>query len=367
MGERLSVMMPVRNGAAYVREAIDSVLRQTFSEFEFLIIDDGSSDETPHILKQYADRDSRIRVFVRHHRGQVACRNELLELASNDIVACADADDICLPDRFERQLPVMMRDERLLVLGTGIVPVDAKGRRGRPWRTVTGAAVVARELGRRCCIAHPSCMMRRSDILGIGGYRPAYECAEDYDLFLRASEHGKVDNLAAVGVLYRRHEEGVSHSQALHQALSADLARATHTLRASGKLDATQGLPGAPELEDPIVASLLSPAQMEFHRAMAVTHDPNAGADEIRGALAYFLHAPINKKQALPFQRAVVRLIGRHRLDRLGLRVVARAVALGPGRFVRLLSKAGLLNPALLSMRASPGDGARPTRSGAES
>lgn len=359
--------MPVYNGAAYVGEAIDSVLRQTLGDFEFLIMDDGSTDETPHILKRYADRDRRIRLHLRQRQGQIACRNELLDLAGNDIVACADADDICLPDRFERQLPVMIGDGRLLVLGTGVIPIDARGRRGRRWRTVTGSAVVARELARRCCIAHPTCMMRRRGVLAIGGYRPGYESAEDYDLFLRASEHGKVDNLAAVGVLYRRHEESVSQTAALRQAVSADLARATHSLRTSGAPDATQGLPAPPGLEDPMLLALLSPVQMEFHRAMAVTFDAGAGPDEIRRALTYFLNAPINKKQALPFQRAVVRLIGRLRFDPLSLRVVARAVALGPRRFVRLLCQAGLRRPTLLSAQASPGGTARRPASAAAS
>jgi hypothetical protein len=339
MGTRLSVMMPVYNGATYVGEAIDSVLRQTLGNFEFLIMDDGSTDETPYILKRYAERDRRIRLHFRSRQGQIACRNELLELAGNDIVACADADDICLPDRFERQLPVITSEAGLLVLGSGVIPIDAWGRRGRPWRTVTGNAAVARELEHRCCIAHPTCMMRRKDLLALGGYRLAYESAEDYDLFLRATEHGKVDNLAAVGVLYRRHEESVSSTAALRQAVSADLARASHSIRVSGKPDTTQGLLAPPGLEDPVLLALLLPAQMELHRAMAVTYDRDAGADEIRRALAYLLHAPIGRKQALPFQRAVVRLIGRLRFDLLSLRVVARAVARGPGRFVRLLLK----------------------------
>jgi hypothetical protein len=339
MSTQLSVMMPVYNGAAYLGEAIDSVLRQTLGDFEFLIMDDGSTDETPEILKRLADRDGRIRLHLRHHRGQIPCRNELLELAGNDIVACADADDICLPDRFERQLPVMAGDESLLVLGTGVIPIDARGRRGRRWRTVTGSTAVARELARRCCVAHSTCMMRRRDILDIGGYRPAYECAEDYDLFLRASEQGKVNNLAAVGVLYRRHNGSVSQTGALRQAVSVDLARAAHSLRVEGKPDVTRDLLGPPGLESSTLQTLLSPAQMEWHRAMAIIHDPDAAADKVRRILAYLLHTPVDKKQALPFQRAVVQLVRRLRFDHLSLRVLARAVALGPGRFVRLFLK----------------------------
>jgi hypothetical protein len=335
--ELLSVVMPVYNGVAYVHEAIDSVLRQTWGTFEFLIMDDGSTDDTPVILKRYAAQDGRIRLFLRQRQGQIACRNELLQLAKADVVACADADDVCLRDRFEHQFGAITRSSDLWVLGTAIISINDKGSRRRRWRMTTGSATVGAELERRCCIAHPSCMMRRRNILGIGGYRPAYECAEDYDLFLRASEHGKVDNLDVVGVHYRQHEENVSHRHGLRQAISADLARATHLLRRTGNPDPTEGLVGPPVLEDPMLAALIPPAQMRLHRAMAITLDPNADAERIEQASEYFLRTRIGKKQALASQRAMVRLIRRRGWDSLSLRVAARAVALGPGRLIRFL------------------------------
>jgi hypothetical protein len=337
MVARLSVIMPVYNGAAHLSEALDSLLKQTLGDFELLVMDDGSSDDTPVILKRYAERDRRVRLHLRRHQGQIACRNELLQLARTNIVACADADDICLPDRFERQLATMERDGDLWILGTAVVSVDAKGARRRRWRMPTGSAAVRAELERRCCIAHPSCMMRLKHILAIGGYRPAYECAEDYDLFLRASELGKVDNLSSVGVLYRQHGDNVSHRHALRQAISTDLARATHFLRAAGHQDPTDGLATAPALDDPMLLVLIPAAQMEFHRALAYALDPLAGPDEVERAVGYFRHARIGNKQARAAQQAMLRLIGRRRFDLGSLMLAARAVALGPGRLRRLL------------------------------
>jgi glycosyltransferase involved in cell wall biosynthesis len=289
MVARLSVIMPVYNGAAHLADAVDSVLKQTLGDFELLVMDDGSSDDTPIILKRYAEQDLRVRLHPRRHQGQIACRNELLQLARTNIVACADADDICLPDRFEKQVATMEQDSDLWILGTAVVSVDAKGARGRRWRMPAGSAAVAAELKRRCCIAHPSCMMRVKHILAIGGYRPAYECAEDYDLFLRASELGKVDNLSSVGVLYRQHGDNVSRRHGLRQAISTDLARATHFLRAAGRQDPTDGLAAAPALDDPILSVLIPAAQMEFHRALAYALDPFAGPDEVelRGRLNF--------------------------------------------------------------------------------
>jgi GT2 family glycosyltransferase len=341
MVARLSVIMPVYNGAAHLSEAVDSILKQTLGSFELLVMDDGSSDDTRVILKRYAEQDRRVRLHLRRHQGQIACRNELLQLARTSIVACADADDICLPDRLETQLATMERESDLWILGTAVISVDAKGARRKRWRMPTGSAAVGAELERRCCIAHPSCMMRVKHILAIGGYRAAYECAEDYDLFLRASELGKVDNLSMVGVLYRQHRASVSRRRSLRQAISTDLARATHFLRAAGHRDPTDGLAAAPALDDPMLSALIPAAQMEFHRAMEYAFDPLADPAEVEGAVGFFRHACIGNKQARAAQRAMLRLVGRRRFDLSSLIVAARAVALGPGRLRRLLLRTG--------------------------
>ena len=231
----------------------------------------------------------------------------------------------------------MARDPALWVLGTAMVTIDAKGVCRKRRRVTTGSEAVAVDLERGCCIGHPSTMMRREPILALGGYRLAYEAAEDYDLFLRASERGKVDNLEAVGVLYREHGESVSHRHALRQALSTDLARATHALRIAGMRDPTAELAGPPDLEDPIVTALISPGQIELHRAMAVTANPDAGPEEIDRALRYFLHARVGKKQVRATQRAIVGLLRRRQIDWSSVMAMLRAIALGPGRFARLL------------------------------
>ena len=300
-------------------------------------MDDGSTDGTPAILKRYAEQDRRIRVFLRQHQGQVACRNELLRLATTDIVACADADDVCLPDRFEHQLAAMLKDSDLWVLGTAAVSIDKNGARRRPWRVPTGCVPVAAGLERRCCIVHPSCMMRTRNILALGGYRPAYACAEDYDLFLRASERGKVDNLSVVAVLYRQHGGNVSHRHRLRQAISTELARATHVLRLAGQPDPTDGRISPPALDDPLLTALFPPLQLELYRATALALSPMATAGEIGWAAELLLRARVGKKQARVAQQAMVDLISRRRFDHVSIRLALRAAAMGPGRLARLL------------------------------
>jgi GT2 family glycosyltransferase len=350
MAPLLSVMMPVYNGAAYIRDAVDSILQQTIKDFELLIMDDGSVDNTREILAAYAERDSRVRLFPRPRQGQIACRNELLQLARSGIVACADADDVYLPDRLEQQIAVMKRDSNLLVLGTATITIDGLSRRRRLNRVVTGSAEVAARLKQGCCIAHPSCMMRRAQILRIGAYREAYQSAEDYDLFLRASEHGKVDNLPVVGIFYREHDQSESQRYSQRQAISADLARATHALRIAKQPDPTDGMMHPPPLEDPMLAALLPPERMALHRAMAIALKSGARGDELESASRYFLSARIDKKQSRACQRAMIELIGKRRWHRSNLGLAARAIGLGPGRLARLLWRMHRRSPAMSSV-----------------
>src|SRR5688572_27177242 len=117
MSPDLTVLMPVYNAEQFLREAIESVLAQTFDRYEFIIIDDGSTDTSPQIIKGFAERDPRIRVFRQENLGLVATLNRGLQLARAPLVARMDADDICLPIRFETQLRCFQNRSNLGVLG----------------------------------------------------------------------------------------------------------------------------------------------------------------------------------------------------------------------------------------------------------
>ena len=100
----ISVAMSVYNGEQFLAEAIDSVLAQTFRDFELLVLDDGSSDSTPTIIKAYAAKDARIRPIIRENRGLIASLNQLLDESRAPLVARMDTDDVCLPERFAQQI-----------------------------------------------------------------------------------------------------------------------------------------------------------------------------------------------------------------------------------------------------------------------
>lgn len=324
----LTVMMPVYNAQPYLEAAVQSILSQTLKNIRLLIIDDGSTDGSGAVLTRLSRQEPRIELIRRENRGQIATRNELLERATTDIVACADADDISLPDRLERQIAVFQRDPELLVLGCQMQVIDEGGNVVGEMRKPLGADNVALALNRGTVISQPSCMMRRREILASGGYRPAYEHAEDYDCFLRACERGKVDNAGFVGIQYRVHGDSVSHRYAIRQLASADLARATHALRITGNEDPTDAFANAPAFDHPVMRKLVPAAPL--YRALS-----RIGTRKGSGALRVILAAPVGRRQQRHVQRALVGEFIRRPFDAASVRLLYRAASLGPGRMFR--------------------------------
>jgi glycosyltransferase involved in cell wall biosynthesis len=219
----VSVMMPVYNTKRYVAEAVESILAQTFTDFEFLIVDDGSSDGSLGILERYAARDSRIRLACLPHRGIVAARNHALGLATGEFCAVMDSDDVALPERFSRQVEYLRDHPDVICLGTGYISIDEKGRPISNLRVVTDETEIQEHLLSGVCpIRQPSVMMRRAAVESVRGYREEFSTAEDPDLWLRLGEIGLVVNLPDVLIKYRVHFQSVS---SLHQQLQLERAR----------------------------------------------------------------------------------------------------------------------------------------------
>ena len=124
----ISVIMPVFNAARYLSKAVDSVLAQTLGDFEFIIIDDGSTDASETILRKYAEQDSRIRLTRRPNTGYVVALNEGLAQACGEFIARMDADDVCLPKRFERQAQFLREHPDVVLVGGRVEIIDEGGR-----------------------------------------------------------------------------------------------------------------------------------------------------------------------------------------------------------------------------------------------
>lgn len=234
----LTVLLPVFNGEAYLDQAITSIRQQTFPDFEFLIVDDGSTDRSGAIAAQHASEDPRIRVLANPGKGLIDGLNFGIAQASTPLIARMDADDIAMPERFARQAARMAAEPDLLVLGTGSIRIDAAGNRRETVTPPTEMSEIAAALERVNVIAHPTVTMRRAAVQAVGGYRAAYVRGEDYDLWLRLAERGRLANLAEPLIEYRI-VAGFRPDVFARQILSEMTARAAAKLRRSGQPDPT--------------------------------------------------------------------------------------------------------------------------------
>jgi len=233
------VVMPVYNGQRFVKRAIQSVLEQTFADFEFVIVDDGSTDETPAILRECAARDERIRIISRPNTGIVGALNDGLAAATGKYLARIDADDWSAPGRFELQVQRLDSDPRLVAVGCGAVVVDPDGERlGEFPVPLEHEEIEAQHLAGESSIHHPAVMMRTQAVRQVGGYREGFCPAEDFDLWVRLGEVGRLANLADYLITKRLTEDGIVGSTLERQGQVIE--------RILQDAWARRGLPGAP-------------------------------------------------------------------------------------------------------------------------
>ena len=240
----ISVILPVYNAEAYVREAVESILNQTFTDFELIIINDGSADGSGAILRELAARDARIVLVERPNGGLVSALNEGLEMARADLSARMDADDVAMPERFALQHARMIEEPELAVLGSFFHIMDRDGAIIRLYDDLplTPAAAM-RFVKHRCPVHHPTVTMRRDAVLKAGGYRKAFSHAEDYDLWLRMSDLGyAIANLPQPLLNYREHGANVSAVHWQAQVRSGILACLAHRVRKAGLPDPFEGV-----------------------------------------------------------------------------------------------------------------------------
>jgi glycosyl transferase family 2 len=202
----VTVLMPVYNSSAYLPEAIESILAQTFGDFEFLIVDDGSTDRTWQILTEYRRRDARIRLARNQANiGLTRCLNAGLAQAQGDYIARMDGDDISVPERLARQVAFMEQHPRVGICGAW---VRRAGAAGAMERYPTDDADIRCQLLFKNVLAHPTAIMRRGLFRQLGlAYDPAYRYAQDYDLWVRAAEHVALANIAHILLHYRMHQQ----------------------------------------------------------------------------------------------------------------------------------------------------------------
>tara|TARA_B100000809_G_scaffold211332_1_gene214946 strand:+ start:5120 stop:6136 length:1017 start_codon:yes stop_codon:yes gene_type:complete len=240
----VSILLPVFNGAATLGEALDSVEAQTMGDFEIVVVDDGSTDDTPVVLARH--NPARLRVISSPHVGLLQALNRGLSACRAPFIARLDADDICQPERLERQLAVMEQEPDVGVCGTQVeaFPVADVAEGFRIYVQWQNALLtdedICREIFIESPIAHPSAMLRRHELIQLGAYQER-GWAEDYDLWLRYHAAGRrFAKVAAPLVRWREHGERATRTDSRYSI--ENFLRAKSHYLSRGPLASREGL-----------------------------------------------------------------------------------------------------------------------------
>ncbi|MDA9658421.1 glycosyltransferase [Candidatus Pelagibacter sp.] len=224
----VSVILPNFNGEKYLYDSIESILDQSFKNFEFIIIDDGSTDASKDIINNFSKLDNRIQTYFLKKIGYTNALNFALSKSYSNLIARMDSDDISLNTRLEKQINFMSlnKNSNVAVCGSGIRAIDSNNKflynRILPEKSFK----IKRLLPHQNVIVHPSVMMRKNIIMSVGGYNPKFEPAEDYDLWLRLL-YNKNDfyNLRDPLISYRYHDKSVTSSRLKEQFFKSSYAK----------------------------------------------------------------------------------------------------------------------------------------------
>ena len=218
---KISVVIPVHNGAAYLREALESIITQTFQDFELLIMDDGSTDSTSKIIKDFAEKDHRIKIFHQQNSGVVKSLNTLIAHSKTSFIARMDADDIAYPKRLKAQYEYMKNHPKTVLLGTYAKIIESK----KNWRRNTA---FTEDILNRWYLSiippfiHSGVMFSKHAFDQAGGYREDEYPAEDYGLWVRMKHFGHLNSIPETLMDYHLNDRGISSKNFKKQIAKRD-------------------------------------------------------------------------------------------------------------------------------------------------
>ena len=218
---QVSLVMSVFNGQPYLGAAVDSILAQTWRDFEFIVIDDGSTDDSGSLLRRYAESDARVVIITNERNlGLTPSLNLGLRRARGAYMARQDADDLSSPERLACQVAFLDAHPTVGVVGTLSQVIDAEGQvvEGTNYHSaLIGNLELKEQLLHDNPICHGSVLMRRELVIAVGGYDETIETTQDYDLWLRLAEVTEFANLEAVLYYYRVHPGSVGRTRYARQ------------------------------------------------------------------------------------------------------------------------------------------------------
>ena len=213
---KISVIMSIYNGEKYLKAAIESILAQTFTNFEFIIVNDGSTDSSLEIIQSY--NDERIKIINNEKNiGLTKSLNKTLKVARGEFIARQDADDVSLPNRFKGQMKYFEEHPEVALLGTSIYKIDEKG--GIVGKGIALAKPGIKDLFKGNQFNHGSVMFKKDVANDLGGYNELFGYVQDYELWLRIAKYYKVGNLTKILYKLRSHNENVGFTNREESAL----------------------------------------------------------------------------------------------------------------------------------------------------
>ncbi len=216
----LSVVMAVYNGMPYLEDAVKSILAQTYKNFEFIIVDDGSTDDGWRYLKSL--KDQRIKLIKNaKNLGLASSLNIGLKAAKGEYIARMDADDTSLPQRFKKQVDFLNANDNYTLVGSQVEWVDQKNKRINGFIVPQTDEEIRKKIVLRNQIHHATVMFRKSDIQKLGAYRTFFNGVEDYDLWFRVIGKGMISNLPEKLVIRRIHPKALSQKNHIRTELFA--------------------------------------------------------------------------------------------------------------------------------------------------
>lgn len=239
----VSVLMSCYNSARWLHDSVSSVLAQTFADFELILVDDGSTDQTPEIMERFGQKDGRVIVVTKQNSGLTRSLNEGIARASGAWIARLDADDICEPTRLETQIDFVRQRPEIVLVGSGFWEVDSADKLIKKQSYPSGHGALVRSLERlQRMFPHSSAIFRLDAAKDAGLYNPLFQKSQDWDLWLRLSERGRISCLTAPLVRVRKHSDQISSSvSGVSQFVYSTGASVCHHLRVRGEHDPSDG------------------------------------------------------------------------------------------------------------------------------
>lgn len=226
---RVSVVMSVYNGQKYLKESIESILNQTYKDFEFVIINDGSNDNSKKIIESFSNK--RIMLISRENKGLIFSLNQAIGVAKGQYLARMDADDISDPTRFQKQVEFMDAHPDVALCGTWAKIINQAGHVVGQYKTPTASTQIRRAILFHNPFIHPTVMFRRSIINEIGNYNPHFKNIEDYELWTRIVYKYNTANIGEFLISYRTTKESITQSKKTQMRLKGILVRFLALLR----------------------------------------------------------------------------------------------------------------------------------------